>query len=103
LPQGSNFFSCGANVPFADRGMFFGATGAHADQNFSVIPDSIANCGMARVFAYFMENEVNMDDTSIFHDISQTIRNALLKSHAVNNKHTGMAQTPFEIALKQLV
>jgi glutamate dehydrogenase/leucine dehydrogenase len=96
-------FSCGANVPFADPEIFFGPTGLYADEKFSVIPDFIANCGMARVFAYFMENEVKMDDASIFNDISQTIRSALVKSHAVNQKKTGIAQTSFEIALKQLV
>jgi glutamate dehydrogenase/leucine dehydrogenase len=96
-------FSCGANVPFADPEIFFGATGLYADQKFSVIPDFIANCGMARVFAYFMENEVKMDDASIFNDISQTIRSALVKSHAMNQKKTGIAQASFEIALRQLV
>jgi glutamate dehydrogenase/leucine dehydrogenase len=96
-------FSCGANVPFADPEIFFGATGLYADQKFSVIPDFIANCGMARVFAYFMENEVKMDDASIFNDISQTIRSALVKAHALNQKKTGIAQASFEIALKQLV
>jgi glutamate dehydrogenase/leucine dehydrogenase len=96
-------FSCGANVPFADPEIFFGPTGLYADQKFSVIPDFIANCGMARVFAYFMENQVKMDDTSIFNDISQTIRSALVKSHAMSQKKTGIAQASFEIALKQLV
>lgn len=96
-------FSCGANVPFADPEIFFGPTGLYADQKFSVIPDFIANCGMARVFAYFMENEVKMDDASIFNDISQTIRSALVKTHALNQQKTGIAQSSFEIALKQLV
>ncbi len=96
-------FSCGANVPFADPEIFFGATGLYADQKFSVLPDFIANCGMARVFAYFMENEVKMDDHSIFNDISQIIRSALVKTHALNQKKTGIAQSSFEIALKQLV
>lgn len=96
-------FSCGANVPFADPEIFFGPTGLYADQKFSVIPDFIANCGMARVFAHFMESEVKMDDVSIFNDISNTIRNALVKSHAMNQKKTGIAQASFEIALRQLV
>jgi glutamate dehydrogenase/leucine dehydrogenase len=96
-------FSCGANVPFADPEIFFGPTGLYADQKFSVIPDFIANCGMARVFAYFMENEVKMDDASIFNDISQIIRSALVKTHAIHQKKTGIAQASFEIALKQLV
>ena len=96
-------FSCGANVPFADPEIFFGATGLYADEKFSVIPDFIANCGMARVFAHFMESEVSMDDKSIFDDISKTIRKALEKSRQINPAKTGIAQASFETALKQLV
>ena len=96
-------FSCGANVPFADPEIFFGATGLYADENFSVLPDFIANCGMARVFAYFMENEVNMKDEDIFNDISDTIKRALEKTKKVNPRTTGIAQSSFEIALGQLI
>ena len=103
IATGVEVMSCGANVPFSDPEIFFGPTGLYADQKFSVIPDFVANCGMARVFAYFMENEVKMDDASIFNDISQTIRSALVKSHAINQNKTGIAQASFEIALNQLV
>lgn len=103
INAGLEVISCGANVPFSDPEIFFGPTGLYADQKFSVIPDFVANCGMARVFAYFMENEVKMNDASIFNDISQTIRSALVKSHAINHNKTGIAQATFEIALKQLV
>jgi glutamate dehydrogenase/leucine dehydrogenase len=96
-------FSCGANVPFADPEIFFGPTGLYADEKFSVLPDFIANCGMARVFAHFMEREVPMDDKSIFDDISDTIRKGLEKTEKVNPSKTKIAQTSFEIALKQLV
>ncbi len=96
-------FSCGANVPFADPEIFFGPTGLYADEKFSVIPDFIANCGMARVFAYFMESEVSMDDAAIFNDISKTIRAAMEKTRKLNAAKTHIAQTSFEIALKELV
>jgi glutamate dehydrogenase/leucine dehydrogenase len=96
-------FSCGANVPFADPEIFFGPTGLYADEKVSIIPDFIANCGMARVFAYFMEKEVTMQDQDIFEDISLTIRRALEKSHKKNSAKTGIAQTSFEIALNQLI
>ena len=96
-------FSCGANVPFADPEIFFGPTGLYADQKFSVVPDFIANCGMARVFAYFMESEVSMTDQAIFNDISKTIRKALEKTRQVNPSKTGIAQASFETALRQLV
>lgn len=96
-------FSCGANVPFADPEIFFGSTGLYADEKFSVIPDFIANCGMARVFAYFMESEVSMEDQAIFADISNTIRKALERTRSQHTGRTKIAQTSFEIALRQLV
>ena len=49
--------SSGANVPFADEEIFFGPISKRADQMISVLPDFIANCGMARAFSYFMEDD----------------------------------------------
>ena len=103
IASGLEVFSCGANVPFSDPEIFFGNTGLYADKNFSVIPDFIANCGMARVFAYFMENEVNMDDESIFSDISSTILKALKKTYEINPRKADIAQASFGLALRQLV
>lgn len=96
-------FTCGANVPFADPEIFFGPTGMFADDQFSVIPDFIANCGMARVFAYLMSEEAFLADGAIFEDTSHIIKAALEKSYAVNTSRTGIAKTSFEIALKQLI
>lgn len=103
IGSGVEIFSCGANVPFADKEIFFGSTGLYADEKISVIPDFIANCGMARVFAYFMEREVPMEDEAIFTDISQTILRALEKTRQISLASTKLAQTSFEIALRQLV
>jgi len=103
IGSGVEVFSCGANVPFADPEIFFGPTGLDADEKISIIPDFIANCGMARVFAYFMESEAAMEDSAIFNDISNTIRTALEKTKKVNSSKIKIAQTSFEIALKQLV
>lgn len=95
--------SCGANVPFADPEIFFGETGLYADRNISIIPDFIANCGMARVFAYLMEDEVPVEDEAIFEDTSNCIRKALEKTYAKNSSSKNIAQTSFEIALRQLM
>jgi glutamate dehydrogenase/leucine dehydrogenase len=103
IASGVEVFSCGANVPFADPEIFFGPTGLYADEKFSILPDFIANCGMARVFAYFMESEVAMDDAAVFGDISKVIRQALEKTKKVNAAKTKIAQASFEIALKELV
>jgi glutamate dehydrogenase/leucine dehydrogenase len=95
--------SCGANVPFADKEIFLGPIGLYADEKISVLPDFIANCGMARVFAYLMENEVSTEDDAIFKDISETIKKALMKTNAMNPSKTRIAQSSFEIALKELI
>jgi len=95
--------SSGANVPFADKEIFFGPISKSADKRVSVLPDFIANCGMARVFAYLMEDNVEMTDKAIFADTSECIKNALIKSHSINNSKTNISKTAFEIALKQLV
>ena len=103
IQNGLEVISSGANVPFADKEIFFGPISKSADERISVLPDFIANCGMARVFAYLMEDNIEMNDTSIFADTSQTIRKALEKSHAINSNKTNISKTAFEIALKQLI
>ncbi len=95
--------SCGANVPFADKEIFFGPIMEFTDQQVSLIPDFISNCGMARVFAYFMERRVQMTDEAIFNDTSMTIRNAIKNTFEHNSSKTNISKTAFEIALKQLV
>ena len=104
IAAGVEVISSGANVPFADPEIFYGAIAEHADQHLAVVPDFIANCGMARVFAYLMsEADVDMSDRAIFEDTSATIRRALEATHARNSSRTRLSATAFEIALEQLV
>ncbi|MEY3843850.1 MAG: hypothetical protein RL293_272 [Bacteroidota bacterium] len=104
LAAGLQVISSGANVPFADQEIFFGPIAEKADANLSLIPDFIANCGMARVFAYLMSNDLEtIEDHLIFEDTSSIIYNALKEAHALNSAKTNIAKTAFEIALKQLV
>jgi glutamate dehydrogenase/leucine dehydrogenase len=103
IASGLEVISCGANVPFADKEIFFGPIMEATDAKVSLIPDFISNCGMARVFAYFMEKKVQMTDEAIFNDISETIKKALENAHAKNSSSKNISATAFEIALKQLV
>jgi glutamate dehydrogenase/leucine dehydrogenase len=104
LKSGIQVISSGANVPFADPEIFFGPIADQADNTISIIPDFISNCGMARVFAYLMSNDLKvLTDEGIFSDTSETIYNALSKTHTVNSNKTGVAKAAFEIALEQLV
>ncbi|MGF1923667.1 MAG: Glu/Leu/Phe/Val dehydrogenase dimerization domain-containing protein [Bacteroidia bacterium] len=103
IKAGLEVIACGANVPFADKEIFFGSIMEHADNHVAVIPDFIANCGMARVFAYLMQRNVEMSDDAIFSDASAVIENALKAVHKMSDKNTNLSSTAFEIALKQLV
>ena len=103
IDSGLEVISCGANVPFADKEIFFGPIMEHTDYKVSLIPDFISNCGMARVFAYFMERKVQMTDEAIFNDTSNRIREAIDKVYNKNKSKTEISATAFEIALKQLI
>ena len=103
IGSGLSVIACGANVPFADQEIFFGPISDFADDHLSIIPDFIANCGMARVFAYLMQPGVSMTDEAIFNDTSAIIKKAIQKTYDNNNAKNGIAKTSFEIALKQLV
>jgi glutamate dehydrogenase/leucine dehydrogenase len=103
VAAGLEVISCGANVPFADPAIFFGPTGEWADAHCAVIPDFIANCGMARVFAYLMETGAEITDQAIFSDTSRIIEAALARTRRQSADATGIAQRSFEMALRQLV
>ena len=103
IANGLEVISCGANVPFADPEIFFGPIADYVDGKVSLVPDFIANCGMARVFAYLMQSDVEISDNAIFTDTSEIIKNAIKAIHHSSSSKTGIAKRGFEIALKQLV
>ena len=104
IKSGTKVIAAGANVPFADPEIFFGPIADYTDEKISVIPDFISNCGMARVFAYLMGNDLNkMEDEAIFKDTSDTIKKALQKTFETKNQKTSISKTAFDIALNQLV
>jgi glutamate dehydrogenase/leucine dehydrogenase len=105
IASGLEVISPGANVPFADKEIFFGPIMEYTDSKVSLLPDFISNCGIARVFAYLMESRVAlpMKDEAIFNDTSETIRKALANTFEKNNSKTEICKTAFEIALKQLI
>ncbi|SEA07167.1 Glu/Leu/Phe/Val dehydrogenase dimerization domain-containing protein [Variovorax sp. YR216] len=100
---GLEVVSSGANVPFADSEIFYGPIYEQADSQVAVIPDFIANCGMARAFAFLMEGDAEVSDAAIFGDVSATVAAALARCHARSSGRTGIARQAFENALTQLV
>jgi len=101
---GVSVIACGANVPFADPQIFYGPIAEKADERFSVVPDFIANCGMARVFAYLMSDaEVDLSDKGIFSDTSDVIRQAMKNIYQSGRDTQHITKRGFEIALKKLI
>lgn len=104
IETGLEVMSCGANVPFADHDIFYGPTAEFADNNLAIIPDFIANSGMARVFAYLMQDDVEMTDEAIFSDVSKTIKNALQDLfEATKGETRQMAKTALVQAIGKLI
>lgn len=105
ISNGLECISCGANVPFSDEEIFYGPIAEYVDNNVSLLPDFIANCGMARTFAFLMdpENDEKLTDADIFNDISNTIGSALKRVHSESSSKIKIAETAFDISLKQLI
>ena len=103
LSNGLEVVSCGANVPFVDDEVFFGATADYLDEKASLIPDFIANSGMARVFAYLMGTDVTVTDEAIFFDISKVIYDALKDLHELDTSGRRLSSRALDIALQKVL
>lgn len=103
VAQQLEVISAGANVPFADQDLFYGPTAELADAKVSVLPDFIANCGMARVFGYLMQLDATISDAAIFADVSQTILSALQELYQNDRNPRNMTKRALEVALSKLI
>lgn len=103
ISRGLELISCGANVPFVDDEVFFGNTAFDTDEKIALIPDFIANCGMARVFAYLMQADIEVTDEQIFEDISHTIRKAMTEVHELTKDGKRLSQKALELALVKII
>lgn len=102
IASGTACIACGANVPFADDEIFFGPTAKAVDRQIALIPDFIANCGMARVFAYLMQPDVALTDEAIFGDVSATIRRSMEEIFKINEKSDAISTNALYLSLKKL-
>ena len=103
IAAGVEVVSCGANVPFADKEIFMAPISEYMDNNTAVVPDFIANCGMARVFGYLMKQGSEVNDIAILKDVSDIIRQGLMRVHQFNPKTTGLSAKGLELSLTDLV
>lgn len=102
IKNGLEVVSCGANVPFNDKEIFMGPILSEIDNKVSIIPDFIANCGMARVFSYLMENEKEITDEILFEDTSNIIKGALLKTFELCPDGLNLTENSLNLAIQKL-
>jgi glutamate dehydrogenase/leucine dehydrogenase len=75
--SGIRVIACGANQPFREVKTGSTLVAQEADRRFAVIPDILANCGMARTFSYLMEAGAEARDAPVFEAVERTIRSTL--------------------------
>jgi glutamate dehydrogenase/leucine dehydrogenase len=92
---GVRVISCGANTPFSDRERGVCTVQQTADERFAVIPDFIANCGMARLFAYLMQEGAPIEEGAMKQDVSRTVRQAMQRLLDGHGRETGLLERAF--------
>lgn len=94
---GVKVLACGANSPFDDREPGAVRVQRIADQHFAVIPDFIANCGMARAFAYLMDDGANLHFEAIDADVEARVRDAVRRLLAGGEPDRGLLDRAFSL------
>jgi glutamate dehydrogenase (NAD(P)+) len=103
---GVKVVACGANNPFAAdhrkptladwvRDML--EVQREADRHFAILPDFIANCGMARTFAYLMNKGGKTDEASILRDTTDRIEGAMSRLCEGHAAATGLLERGYEL------
>ena len=103
IKNGCQLIASGANVPFDNEEILYGKVMEHADNTISVIPDFIANCGMARTFGYCMQKENEISSKAIFEDVSKTICTSLKNIYKISSDTTKISQKAISIAIKKIL
>lgn len=89
---GVTVVACGANNPFDEEESGDLAVQRRADAELAVVPDFIANCGMARTFAYLMSESASLEPEAIFADVRQTVGSAVERLLAAGPLRTGLLE-----------
>jgi len=90
--SGVSILACGANNPFDDPVAGDLTVERRADRELAVLPDFVANCGMARAFAYLMSDSVDLGPEAIFADARSTIHRAVRRILAGERPRNGILE-----------
>ena len=100
---GVHTIACGANQPFREAEL--GATRVQrlADRRFTVVPDVVANCGMARAFSWLMAEGTGADPAPLFEAVDRTITEAVREIFSRNQgRATGLLGAAFGCAMDRV-
>lgn len=105
---GVKVWSCGANNPFAYKtskpnlAAWVGdmvALQKAADAKFAILPDFVANCGMARTFAYLMSAGASTNADAILDDSAKAVDAGVDRLLDGHRKDTGLLGRGYEVFL----
>ncbi|MBA2669460.1 MAG: amino acid dehydrogenase, partial [Gemmatimonadetes bacterium] len=70
---------------------------------FSIIPDIVANCGMARAFSYLMQSTAGADPADLFRAVDDTITSAVREiDHRNQGRPAGILAATLGFALDRI-
>jgi glutamate dehydrogenase/leucine dehydrogenase len=100
---GVSVIACGSNQPFRELKLGSTHVARDADRRFAIIPDILANCGMARTFSYLMEPVAEARDAPIFAAVDRTIRGTLDEVFdRLRHRHTGLLSATLGLVLDRI-
>ena len=100
---GVSTIACGANQPFAEAKIGSTHIAQQADASFAILPDILANLGMARTFSYLMEPHAEPVAPSIMDAVESTIVDTLDQVLTRNARDdAGLLASTLSLALERV-
>jgi glutamate dehydrogenase/leucine dehydrogenase len=100
---GVSAIACGSNQPFRESKIGSTLVAQDADRRFAIIPDILANCGMARTFSYLMEANARTETQPVFDAVNRTIAETLDEAlDRAGGAETGLLAATVGLALDRI-
>jgi glutamate dehydrogenase/leucine dehydrogenase len=101
--RGVQVIASGANQPFREAHLGTTRVQRGADRAFAVIPDVIANCGMARAFSHLMQDGAPVAAGPIFAAVDDTITRSLREVlERTRGSSHGLLAAAFDLAMDRI-
>lgn len=101
--NGVRVIACGANQPFAEAKLGSTLVAQYADERFAILPDIMANLGMARTFSYLMDATAQPAARPILAAVRSTISETLDQVFSRNGRDdAGLLASTLGLALDRV-